>query len=141
MLDEYGCYGMNNKEISLLLEQLHMLSLGINPLTGTTFKKGSKMHSPDVIRCLITVKDELSSDRDRVELTQQKDKKTGSSKKLPERHGLKWTEDETIQVIDAFQTNIHPKDIAKIHKRKVSEIIAKLESKGLIGPDERESYL
>lgn len=99
------------------------------------------MHSPDVIRCLITVKDELSSDRDRVELTQQKDKKTGSSKKLPERHGLKWTEDETIQVIDAFQTNIHPKDIAKIHKRKVSEIIAKLESKGLIGPDERESYL
>ncbi len=103
------------------------------------------MHVPDVIRCLITVKDELRSDYDRVEAERQrqkqKDKKIGSSQNVPERHGLKWTEDETIQVIDAFQTDIHPKDIAKIHKRKVSAIIAKLESKGLIGPDERESYL
>lgn len=136
---------MANKEMNVLLEQLNTLSLGINPFTGTTFLKSSKMHSPETIRCLISVKDELHADYERKESEKRnqklKEKKTKPSPNLPERHGLKWTEDETIQVIDAFQTDIHPKDIAKIHKRKVTAIIAKLESKGLIDPDERESYL
>ncbi|EHH1077507.1 hypothetical protein K6689_004277 [Vibrio parahaemolyticus] len=136
---------MANKEMNVLLEQLNTLSLGINPFTGTAFLKNSKMHSPEMIRCLISVKDELHTDYERKESEKRnqklKEKKTKPSQNLPERHGLKWTEDETIQVIDAFQTDIHPKDIAKIHKRKVTAIIAKLESKGLIDPDERESYL
>ncbi len=136
---------MANKEMNVLLEQLNTLSLGINPFTGSAFLKGSKMHSPEMIRCLISVKDELHADYERKESEKRnqklKEKKTKPSPNLPERHGLKWTEDETIQVIDAFQTDIHPKDIAKIHKRKVTAIIAKLESKGLIDPDERESYL
>ena len=136
---------MANKEMNVLLEQLNTLSLGINPFTGSAFLKSSKMHSPEMIRCLISVKDELHADYERKESEKRnqklKEKKTKPSPNLPERHGLKWTEDETIQVIDAFQTDIHPKDIAKIHKRKVTAIIAKLESKGLIDPDERESYL
>ncbi len=136
---------MANKEMNVLLEQLNTLSLGINPFTGTTFLKSSKMHSPEMIRCLISVKDELHADYERKESEKRnqklKEKKIKPSPNLPERHGLKWTEDETIQVIDAFQTDIHPNDIAKIHKRKVTAIIAKLESKGLIDPDERESYL
>ena len=136
---------MANKEMNVLLEQLNTLSLGINPFTGSAFLKSSKMHSPEMIRCLISVKDELHADYERKESEKRnqklKEKKTKPSPNLPERHGLKWTEDETIQVIDAFQTDIHPKDIAKLHKRKVTAIIAKLESKGLIDPDERESYL
>ena len=132
---------MVNKDMAVLLEHIDTLSLGINPFTKKEFAKNSKMHSPEIIRSLISVKNELIVDYDRKCSKEQTKKKVGISSNLPMRHGLKWTEDETIQVIDAFQTDIHPKDIARIHKRKVTAIIAKLESKGLIHPDERESYL
>lgn len=138
---------MGSQDKDLLLKQLHYLSRGINPLTNSEFIKGSTMLTPELVRCLVLIKNALHEDcersesKDRIRKLNSKKQVQVKERKTPKRHGLRWTDEETLQAIEAFNADIHPKEIAKVHKRKVTAIVAQLEKKGLIESDERESYL
>ena len=53
----------------------------------------------------------------------------------PERRGFSWTKSEEDQLVSNFNSDFKPYEIAKIHKRSVTAILARLKKLKLIEDD------
>ena len=119
-------------ENSKAIQILEALSNGIDPITAEVMPENHCLQHPDVIRSLFLA----------IQVMKMKDIKgkaiNDKARRLNE--GVKWTEEEDLQLTNGFQRNISISDLAKTHERSYGAIRARLIKHGLISdPVDKQS--
>lgn len=123
-----------------LINALKDLASGINPLTNCELVESSIMKNYESIQLIVMLIQELDESPKQVKSLEEKSIKNHIEGK-PDRHRFTWTENEKIELRDAFLQDLSPKTIAKAHQRTVVAVVKQLLSQGLIDQDEADSYL
>ena len=103
-------------DISRAKEIVRTLADGVDPSTGEVLPDESVYNSPEVIRALFTLLEQVNSE----------------TAKDPLRNaGKPWTDIEDDKLRDEYLSNLKISDIAKEHGRSYGAIVSRLEHLGL----------
>jgi len=97
-------------------EVVKSLAYGVNPVTGEVFAKDSPYQDPTIVRALFEAVNSLQR---RIEWEKKK-------KNQPERAGVAWSDTELKALLDGFDSGKKLEELAKLHKRTVVAIRARL---------------
>jgi hypothetical protein len=115
-------------ENSKAIQILEALAKGIDPITAEVMPDNHCLQHPDIIRSLFLAIQAMKDNKSKVS-------KDGRVKDRRLNEGTKWTEEEDLQLKDAFQENSSISNLAKIHQRSYGAIKARLVKHGLIKLD------
>lgn len=119
-----GAYGMKVKHARDILSAL---GDGNDPFTGGEVARDSVLHRGDVVRALTVAVAALNESADRAERRAH----------LPCNVGRRWTPEEEVSLVAAFQSGDPPTEIATRHGRTLAAIEERLEKLGFLTPEQR----
>lgn len=128
-----------------LSEQLRALANGFNPETGEVLNKNSIVNTPEVIRALFTLADELSDskknkNKKKVKLTADEKIAKNLQEGKPARSHFPWEEREKELLTSFFKANNNIKEAAQKMERSELAVAVQLEKLSLIKPEDVERY-
>ena len=97
-------------------ELVRSLAGGINPISGEVFPKDSPYQDAQIVRALFLATNALQK---RIDWERKK-------KILPERAGESWSEKEKQNLLQGFDQGKSLEELAKLHRRTVVAIRARL---------------
>jgi hypothetical protein len=112
-------------KIDKATEIIHLLSQGIDPITGEEFDSNSPYQQADIIRALYLANDVLEKEQKRVK----------SRNNLPDNAGKPWFEEEDDRLVAGFDSGKTINELAKEHLRTVGSIQSRLVRHGKISYD------
>ncbi len=123
-----------------LSETLKYLAKGINPETGEILESRSITNTPEVIRVLYEISDELSvleaTKKEKVKLTPEQKRSKNLSEGKPAQSHFPWGDDEKDGLAADFKVGVSIEGMALEHERSPLAIAIQLEKLELID-DER----
>lgn len=118
-----------------LSETLKYLAKGINPETGEILESRSITNTPEVIRVLYEISDELSvleATKEKVKLTPEQKRSKNLSEGKPAQSHFPWTDNEKDGLAADFKVGVSIEGIALEHERSPLAIAIQLEKLELI---------
>ena len=106
---------------------LSALGDGKDPFTGSEISRDSVLHEGDVVRALLAAAAALKASADRAERRAH----------LPCNVGRRWTPEEEMALVAAFQSGNAPIEIAATHGRTLAAVEERLEKLGFLTPEQR----
>ncbi|GEN24542.1 hypothetical protein HCU01_24910 [Halomonas cupida] len=102
------------------------LASGVDPITGEIQPADSTLQHPDIVRALYVAS---------MALQERLGNSSTRRAARPERAGAPWSDEEDLQLVQAFEEDIGPNDLADRHQRTRGAIHARLIRLGKIAPD------
>ena len=118
-----------------LSETLKYLAKGINPETGEILESRSITNTPEVIKVLYEISDELSvleATKEKVKLTPEQKRSKNLSEGKPAQSHFPWTDNEKDGLAADFKVGVSIEGMALEHERSPLAIAIQLEKLELI---------
>jgi len=123
-----------------LSEQLKILAKGINPDTGELLDGESVVNTPEAIRLLFSLSDELADyekpKKRKNKLTPEERRNKNISEGRPAKSHFPWSEEERAELTSQYTKNSNISELAKQFERSKLAIAVQLEKAGLISEEQ-----
>jgi len=119
-----------------LIDTLKKLAHGIHPETGKKISKESIASSPEAIRILFGLSDELRELKIENQLANSQKRYENTTNGKPARSGFSWDNEEKNKLLEAFTLKEDIAILAKNFERSELAIASQLKSQGLLSEQE-----
>lgn len=127
-----------------LSQQLKILAKGINPDTGEVLEANSVANTPDAIRLLFSLAEELADyekpKKRKNKLTPEQRREKNISEGKPPMSHFPWVEEEKEKLVQEFKNNNDISTLANIFERSSLAIAVQLGKLSLLTEEEVDSY-
>lgn len=126
-----------------LSEQLKILAKGINPDTGELLENNSIANSPEGIRLLFSLADELqkqSQTKEGLKLSPEQKRQKNISEGKPANSHFPWSDEDREKLASSFDEDPNISNLASEFERSPLAIAVQLEKLSLISSEVLESY-
>jgi len=124
-------------ELKDAIDIVKTLARGINPTTGEMYPADSLYNHPQIIRAFYTLLERVPKPKKSPEERREENVVKG----FPKNAGLPWREEERTAVAESFRNGVAVDQLATIHERTKTAIVAELIRQDVIKIDEGEKIL